>query len=183
MENILKKFDLLIRYSSKSTEKEVVSYLDKVFIEMENHSDKCKRYVGYATVFDTRTNEYYLYYSDKAKEIFDLEKNRFDLIPKNIVTKKNFLSVFRENLSEIVKIIFNRVKITTEKIKIKHDGTATLTNKAMGDLIFNTVEIDHGDYVEDYIVTLENGRIVKGLSPNDVGKEITVSFLSGSIQN
>lgn len=172
----LKKFDLLIRENSKATQQEVHDYLIRVFNSIEKNNTENNKKLGFANVFDARTSEYYLYYSDNAKDFFNMTKNKYQLVPKGIVTISNFLDVFKKNLGKIKNMIMP--KIVTEKLIIDKNGKATLSQKALGDLPFDTVEVKRDSYYEDFIVRLENSQTIIGLNPEDAGKTILVTYLS-----
>jgi len=178
MEIKLKKFELLIRETSKVSNEDILNYLKKVFNNIEKNNNADKKTFGFSAVFDARTSEYYLYYSDKAKEFYKMTKNRYDLVPKGIVTRNNFMDTLKSNIGDIKKLLFSSIRIITEKLAINKKGEATLSSEALGDIIFNTAEVEQENYYEDYIVTLKDGHTVSGLPPEEVGKKVIVSYLS-----
>ena len=178
MQVLLKKFDLLIRDNSSATQAQIQRYLNNVFNSIEKDNNNEKKVFGYASVFDARTSEYYLYYSDAAKSFFRMTRNKYNLIPDNIVTTSNFMNVIKENLTELKRLILGNIRIVVDKIKINKNKTAELTNKPMGDIVFSTAEIDNGDYYEDFIVTLQDGKTLVGFNEEDVGKEVIVSYMT-----
>ena len=178
MSFVLKKFDLLVRDNSKATQEQIQNYLDKIFahIEKNNNQSNYKKF-GYAAVFDARTSEYYLYYSDNAKAFFNMTKNRYDLIPKNIITENNFLNILIKNITTIKSIVFDGLKLVTKKLRINEEGKVILPEKPMGDIVMNTVDVKKDNFYESFIVTLEDNNTLVGLSPEDFDKEVTVTYL------
>ena len=176
MQVSLKKFDLLVRENSRATQQQIHDYLIRIFDHIEKDNTKSKKKFGYASVFDARTSEYYLYYSDNAKDFFKMTKNKYELVPQGIVTVSNFIDVIKNNLEKIKELLMP--KLITEKIKINNKGKATLSKRALGDLPFNTVEIERDSYYENFIVRLENEKTVIGLNPEDAGETILVTYLA-----
>jgi len=174
----LKKFELLVRETSKVNQKQIISYLNRVFHTMEQNNTKDDKTFGFATVFDARTSEYYLYYSDNAKAFFKMSRNRYDLVPKGIITEDNLIDKIKKHLSEIKDLILGSLKIRTVKATINNKGEVALPYNVEGDIVFNTAEVQMDNYYEDYIVTLRDGRTLQGLPPELAGKEVIVSYLS-----
>lgn len=174
----LKKIDLLIRDNSHATQYQIEAFLKNIFAQMEKENNEKRKIFGYAAVFDARTSEYYLYYSDEAVKFFNMTRNRYDLIPKGVLTKNNFLSFFKEKLNEITALIFSKLKLVTEDIKVKEDKKAYLSYKALGSLVFDTAEVQKGEYIESFIVSLENGKIVSGFTADEIGERIRVTYLA-----
>lgn len=173
----LKKFDLLVRENSRATEQQVLDYLQKVFAEIEKNNTKEHKVLGYAAVFDARVSEYYLYYSDSAKKVFNMTKNKYELIPKHLVTSDNFLTHLLNNIQYIKALILGGLKLITKKTKVESDGSIKLPDNIKGDIVLNTVEVKTDNYYEDFIVSVDKKTLV-GVPPSESGKEVLFSYLA-----
>lgn len=178
MDVSLKRFDLLIREVSSVTQEEILSYLENVFKTIEENNNESYKRFGYSAVFDARTSEYYLYYSDGARDFFKMSRNRYDLIPQGLITKSNFISFIKQNITEIKKILFGRIKIVTDKLKVNKKGEAKLNYEPSGDIIFNTAEVQKSTGSELYEVNMKDKDTITGLPAKDDEYQAIVSYLT-----
>lgn len=183
MSYIMKRRDVLVRPDSKISKQGIYDYLDKRLPELEGEDENGDYAYYYATVFDSRTHEFFYYYSKGCAKHYKLGKQLFEVITVDFVTKKNFMKVFVDNIKDIVtslKTYFNvgayKIKSCVTKVdkdnKIKLDGIK-------GDIINNSVfvKIDSKNNVyEERMVNLnEDGEII--FDDNLVGKEVISSYL------
>jgi len=136
---IFKRYDLLVRPQSTISKEDLKKLINNALARIESQSNPIEDYYGYAYVFDARTGEVYFYYSDKAKNKFDLGRNKFVMVPSDMLTQRNFLDFFKSILSKIKALLLPR--IVTEKVKVKN-GEIKLSHKPLGDIINNQVEIN-----------------------------------------
>jgi len=135
---VFKRYDLLVRPQSTISDESLKELLDNVLAKIEKQSNPVEEYYGYAYVFDARTGEVYFYYSDKAKNDFNLGRNKFVMVPADMLTKSNFLDFFKSILNKIKALILPRIVV--ERIKIKN-GRINLSNQPLGNIINNQIEI------------------------------------------
>jgi hypothetical protein len=179
----LKRRDVIIRPTSTITRKEVYKHLENEFTKLQKEDKNGNIPLYYASVFDSRTNEYYYYYSNKAVEIYNLGRNVFDIIGKNNVTSENFVKIFLNNISEIVTALktyfsYGMFKIKTLTTIVPDDKKIKIDN-IEGDIINNVayVKIDkENDVYEERLVELNKDNEVI-LDDDTIGDEITFSYL------
>jgi len=183
----LKKVDVLVREQSTATYQDIVNFLNKMFNRIYNTTtDDGSILLGYAAVFDSRSGEYYLYYSNQAKSVYHLSKNRYDVIPQGIVTRNNFMTVFVENISNIVTALksyfaFGAYKIKTVVKTIVNGSKIKLNDTPEGDIINNIalVKIDENNNVfDEFIVTIDGNIVDLGTTEDLTGKEAIVTYMT-----
>jgi len=183
----LKKVDVLVREQSTATYQDIVNFLNRMFNNIYNtDTDDGSTLLGYAAVFDSRSGEYYLYYSNQAKSVYRLSKNRYDIIPQGIVTRSNFMSVFTDNISNIVTALrsyfaFGAYKIKTVIKTIINGSKIELDDRPEGDIINNIalVKVDEDNNVfDEFVVTIDGNTIDLGATDDLTGKEAIVTYMT-----
>jgi len=187
-QQILKKIDLLIRENSEATDEDIKKVLNDLFDRIAKKSNDKKEYIGYGTVFDSRKKTYTWVYSDRAKEVYGLSKQSYEVVPEGLVTKDNFLSHFMLNLSLIVTalkkyFVHGKYYIKTLTTKVSKDNEIILDNlNVQGDIINDAALVvvnndKHEKIYEEFVVTL-NEQVVKINSDRNLeGFETLLTFM------
>jgi len=180
MDYYLKKKDVLISEKSSVDQNEIINYLNNMFHKMEEKDGL----LGYADVFDTRTNSFYRYYSDKSKAHYSLGSNRYNLVREDILTKANFMEYLNKKISDIVDVlnknglssIKQKLKVFTGKIK---DGKIKTNDNIQGDIVNSIakVEIQNNVYEEYDCNINKNNEIIVADDTSLDGKDATVTYL------
>ena len=170
-QKLLKKIDILIRDNSKATKEDVQKFLKKLFKKIAKLSNEEVEYIGYATVFDARDNTYIWYYSDRAKEVYKIKYSEYIVVPAGVVTKKNFIKIFMDNISPIVAalkkyFVYGKYYIKTVTTKISQDNKIDISDiDIQGDIVNDSAlvvvkEQNNNKIFEEFIVNIDGNTII-----------------------
>ncbi|MEG0895384.1 MAG: DUF5711 family protein [Oscillospiraceae bacterium] len=153
-----------------------------------------EQYMSIITVYDSKMNEIYKYYS--TDRIFNIEFNENNIIATAVTTRNGFpaatiidldinketenkkiavndilpLEIYKNNNCYILKGVFSTAYVTSNETKfINHNGI--LKNYILGE---NSLIVTKSEINNSYIVTLQNLTESKELILNEIVKDIAI---------